>query len=232
MTFCRKRKHVSIFAAVAGMFVLGAGLFNRTAIAQEKPSASPWEKSIAAIEQQDKTKPPPKNAVLFVGSSSIRLWNLSKSFPGLDAINHGFGGSQIADSVQFAPRIVNKYEPRLIVFYAGDNDIGFGKKPEQVAADFRAFAAVVHKDLPQTKILFLSIKPSILRWKLWDKAQRANAEIEDFCKRDNRLVYVDIATPMLGEDGKPRSELFAPDGLHLNAKGYELWASILWPMLR
>jgi lysophospholipase L1-like esterase len=200
--------------------------------AEDKPAAAPWESAIQAFERQDRDRPPPKNAIVFVGSSSIRLWDLAKSFPGKEVINRGFGGSQLADSVRYAPRIVVKYEPRRVVLYAGDNDLGAGKSPERVHADFRAFVEAVHRDLPKARIAFISIKPSILRWRLVDKVRQANGLIEADCKKDERLLYVDVFTPMLGDDGKPRPELFVSDGLHLNARGYELWASILGPHLK
>jgi lysophospholipase L1-like esterase len=226
----RVTSRIALVLFVGSVLISGTGFCAQQAPTPNKPNV--WEPTIEAFEKQDKAKPPLKDAILFAGSSSIRLWDLAKYFPDLDVINRGFGGSQIADSVHYAPRVVIKYQPRLVVFYAGDNDLAFGKKPERVAADFRAFATAVHKDLPKTRILFLSIKPSIQRWKLWDKGQKANAEIEEFCKQHGQLVYVDVAKPMLGEDGKPKLELFAKDGLHLNAKGYELWTSIVKPLLR
>lgn len=199
---------------------------------QEKRDFARWEKAIAAYEEQDRARPPAPRGVVFVGSSSIRLWNLAESFPGADVINRGFGGSQLADSVHFAPRLVLKHRPRLVVLYAGDNDVAAGKTPEQVAADFQAFVQGVHKELPQTKIAFLSIKPSLARWKLWDTMQRANALVQAQCKADGRLLYLDVATPMLGDDGKPRPELFAKDGLHLSPRGYEVWAAVVRPHLQ
>jgi len=218
--------------AITGVLLGMAWLFVPPGHADDKPDFSRWEKAIAAFEDRDREKPPPKNAILFVGSSSIHFWDLPKSFPDMDVINRGFGGSQIRDSVHFAPRIVVKNEPRLVVFYAGDNDIALGKDAEQVAADFRAFVKVVHKQLPKTKIAFLSIKPSLQRWSLWDKMQKANSLIEAECKKDGRLIYVDVAKPMLGDDGKPRPDLLGTDGLHLNAKGYEVWAATLKPYLK
>jgi lysophospholipase L1-like esterase len=200
--------------------------------AQDKPASSRWESAIGAFEKQDREKPPPKNGILFVGSSSIRLWNLAKSFPELGAINRGFGGSELADSVRFAPRLVLKHEPRLVVLYAGDNDIGAGKTPEQVAGDFRDFVKVVRQGLPQTKIIYISIKPSVLRWKLWPKIQSANALIETYCGQEKELVFLDVSKAMLGADGKPRRELFRGDGLHLNDEGYAVWASLLKPHLK
>src|SRR5690606_31638453 len=116
-------------------------------LAADPPSPfARWEKAISAFEEQDRKSPPPKGAVLFVGSSSIRLWNLEKSFPHHSTINRGFGGSQIADSVHFADRLILKHEPKVIVSYAGDNDISAKKSPERVASDFQSFVKVVHDD--------------------------------------------------------------------------------------
>src|ERR1051326_3649532 len=225
------KQHASVarVGLAAGMFLVALGLTFPPGRADQPSSFSRWEKTIAAFEQQDKDKPPPTNAIVFVGTSSIRLWDLKKSFPDREVINRGFGGSQLADSVYFADRLVTKHAPRLVVLYAGDNDIAAGKTPEQVAADFRAFVQAVHKGLPRTKVLYLSIKPSVLRWKLWDKMQKANALIEAECKKHEGVTFVSVVRPMLGEDGKPRKELFQADGLHLNAKGYEVWARVLKP---
>jgi lysophospholipase L1-like esterase len=208
------------------------GLLLPVGRAQDKPDFTRWEKAIAAFEKQDKEKPPPKNAILFAGSSSIRLWNLPKSFPGLDVINRGFGGSQIAESTHFAPRIIIKHQPRLVVLYAGDNDMAVGKSPEQILADFQAFVKTIHKDLPKTRIAFIAIKPSIARAKLSDRQQKANALVAAECKKDDRLVFIDVVKPMLGPDGKPRPELFGKDGLHMNEKGYELWTGLVRPLLK
>ncbi len=226
---CRKP-----FSAPWLMFMVGlaACWLGAPCRADEKPASARWESAIAAFEKQDREKPPAKHGIVFVGSSSIRFWNLKKSFPDLEAINRGFGGSELADSVYYAQRLVLKHEPRLVVLYAGDNDIGNGKSPEKVAENFRAFVKVVHQALPDTKILYLSIKPSILRWKLWPKIQEANALIEKHCKEEKGVTFLDMSQGMLGEDGKPRRELFRSDGLHLNDKGYALWASLLAPHLK
>lgn len=213
------------------LMILLANAVLARASAEAKADFSRWKKEIAAFESKDKANPPPKNALLFVGSSSIRLWDLAKSFPGVPAINRGFGGSQLADSVHFAERIVLKYEPRTIVLYAGDNDLAAGKSPEQVHRDFQAFVRKVHPSLPKTPILYLAIKPSLRRWHLIEPIRKANALIEAECKTGESLLYVDGATPLLGKDGKPQPELFAKDGLHLNEKGYAVWAKLLKPHL-
>jgi lysophospholipase L1-like esterase len=167
-----------------------------------------------------------------VGSSSIVGWDLKEYFPDLQAINRGFGGSEIADSVHFADRILLPHEPRVVVLYAGDNDIARGKSPQQVLADYQAFAKKVHDASPQTRIVFIAIKPSLKRWHLVDKMREANKLIERATDTDPRQTFVDIDQPMIGPDEKPRPELFKQDGLHLNAAGYDLWSSLVRPHLK
>jgi len=198
---------------------------SQRSFARDASGFSRWETAIARFEQQDRKEPPPKNGVLFVGSSSIRLWDLRKSFPGKSYLNRGFGGSEIADSIHFADRLIMKHEPRIVILYAGDNDLDRGKTPERVHADFKAFAAKIHSELPRTGILFIAIKPSLRRWKLVDSIREANRLIGTTCGTDKRLSFVDIFRPMLGTDGRPRPELFVKDGLHLSEAGYKLWSS-------
>ncbi len=182
-----------------------------------------WEKSIAAHEQRLKENPPQPQSVFFVGSSSIVRWDVEKSFPGKGYVNVGFGGSIIADSTHFAPRIITPFRPSTIVFYAGDNDIARGHSAEQVLNDFRQFVAVVRQDNPQCRILFIAIKPSLARWKLYEVQKKANALVKDFCQQEKGLVFVDIVPRMLNADGQPIPELFVKDGLHLSDQGYEVW---------
>ena len=202
----------------------------RTPAPPNKP-ASRWEKHIKRFEAADKKAPPPKGAVLFLGSSSIVRWNTQKLFPHHTTINRGFGGSQIADSLQYVDRILIPYAPRLVVFYAGDNDIAAKKTPEQVLADYKALVAKVHVKLPQTRFIFVAIKPSISRWRLWKQMEQANRLIADFGRHDRRLVFLDIAKPMLGPDGKVKRTLLVSDGLHLSKEGYALWTSLVTPLL-
>ena len=211
--------------------LLTAGVLPFVSAAAEHDS-SRWEKSIARFEAADKKEMPKPGGVLFIGSSSIRLWKTLKGdFPGVAVVRRGFGGSQIADSVHFAGRIVHPYQPRQIVMYAGDNDVASGKSPEAVLADFQTFVKVVHAKLPKTRIAFIAIKPSIARWKLSGKMAQANALIRAACDKEKRLEFIDIWQSMLGQDGKPKPNLFVKDGLHLNANGYALWTSIVKPYL-
>ncbi len=191
-----------------------------------------WENDIRAFEAADAKNPPPKGAVLFAGSSSTRKWQtLARDFPDLTTINRGFGGSQIADSTAFADRIIIPCRPRWIVLYAGDNDIAAGKSPRQVYQDFLAFVEKIHSSLPDCRIAFISIKPSLARWNLHEKMKEANDLVEDYCRRHEGFEFVNVYQAMLNADGKPRPELFVQDGLHMSRTGYELWTSLVRPRL-
>jgi lysophospholipase L1-like esterase len=191
-----------------------------------------WESSIRSFEERDRKQPPQPGGVLFLGSSSIRLWDTAKAFPKEATINRGFGGSQIADSIHFADRIAIPYKPRMIVFYAGDNDIAVGKSAEQVLVDYKEFVGKIHAQLPETRIAFVAIKPSPFRWKLFERQQKANRLVENYSNADKRLAYIDVVTPMLDADGQPRGEFFQKDKLHLNEEGYKVWREVVGPFLK
>lgn len=195
-------------------------------------AADKWEADIARFEAADKETPPPKDGVVFVGSSSIRLWKTKAAFPDLPTINRGFGGSHLADSVRFADRIVTPYEPRVVVVFAGGNDIAAGKSPEQVFEDFKALTVKIHAKLPKTKVYYVSLFPTVARWKMDDKFRESNELIEAYTKTDPRLGFVDTRTKMTGEDGGPIPSLLLADGLHMNDKGYAIWNERIGPILR
>jgi len=189
-----------------------------------------WAKEMAAFEEQDRSDPA-IGGVVFVGSSSIRLWDLKKSFPDVPALNRGFGGSVIPDSVAHVDLLVIRHKPRIVVFYAGDNDIAAGRTPQQVFDDYKAFVTKVHAELPATRIAFIAIKPSIQRWALIDKVRAANALVREYSAADGRLGFVDVDGPMLGWDEKPRKDLFVADGLHMTPKGYGVWTTLVRPFI-
>lgn len=192
-----------------------------------------WAGEIDAFTRSDAAHRPPANAVLFIGSSSIRLWKtLSTDFPHTPVINRGFGGSELADSVFYADRIAIPYRPRAIVLYAGDNDLAAGKSPEAVAAAFAAFREKIHAALPRTHLFYLSIKLSPSRAKLAPAMRQANALIAADCAAHaDFCTFVDVTTPMLDAQGQPRPEFFRDDQLHLQPAGYALWTQILTPLL-
>ena len=181
--------------------------------------------------ERDAASPPPKGAVLFIGSSSIRLWDtLASDFPGVSVINRGFGGSEIRDSTWYAGRIVVPYVPRQVVLYAGDNDLFSGRSPVQLRADFRAFVQRVRRDLPKAEIAYIANKPSPSRANLLDLQRQANALIKADAAR-LKVDFIDVFTPMLDAQGQPREELFLQDRLHMNPAGYEVWKQAIGPYL-
>jgi len=223
----RKPLGIRVVTFIATIFFLTLPILSIAQDARENR----WEATIRKFAEQDRADPPPKGEVLFIGSSSIRNWDLKKSFPHDNFINRGFGGSEIADSTTFADRIALPYKPRAIVMYAGDNDIFRGKTPKEVSDDFDSFVKLIHASAPETRIVFIAIKPSIARWSLVDKVREANELIQSNIRKDARLAYVDIDKPMLGDDGRPREDLFVKDGLHLSEAGYELWTFLVKPHL-
>ena len=171
------------------------------------------------------------NGILFIGSSSIRKWPTSKYFNFKSIINRGFGGAHISDVNYYFSSIVEKYSPKIIVLYAGDNDIAGKKTPEQVLEDYKEFSYLVSTNLPKTKIIFIPIKPSPARWSMWNNMSIANRLIQTYINSDRMQLYVDTSNPMLNKKGKPNGNLFISDSLHLSAKGYDLWSKILKPVL-
>jgi lysophospholipase L1-like esterase len=194
--------------------------------------AERFERELESFEAADKVAPPTPGEVVFVGSSSIARWDVARSFPDLKAINRGISGSELADTVRLFDRLVVPYAPRVLVVYAGDNDIADGRTSEDVASEFEQLVAKVHAKLPQTRIVFIGLKPSILRWTLVDRMRSANLMIRGYCEHDDRVAFIDVDGAMLGWDEKPRHELFVSDGLHMTAEGYQLWSFLLRPYLK
>jgi len=191
-----------------------------------------WEKEIAAFEKTDAEKPPVKGSIVFIGSSSIRKWtSLAADFPEHHVLNRGFGGSEMADSVAFIDRIVFPYEPKMIVVYAGGNDINAGKSPDRVFSDFKAFVAKVRTKMPEVPIAYISIAGNPSRWAQVDKVKEANHLIEDYTKQEKNLKFIDVFPAMMGPDGKPKPDIFVADNLHMNEKGYAIWKEIILPFL-
>lgn len=197
------------------------------------PVSSPdWQLDMARFAAEDAATPPLRDPVVFTGSSSVRMWDtLARDFPGVAVMNRGFGGSQVRDAVHYADQVALRYRPRLVVIYAGDNDINAGRSPDQVLADMQAFAARLRRDLPGVRIGYLAIKPSPSRLEQLPRQQAANRLVRDWAATQAGIDFIDVATPMLDADGRPREDLFLGDRLHLNAVGYALWRGIVAPYL-
>lgn len=190
-----------------------------------------FESEIVAFEDSDRVNPPAPGGIVFVGSSSIRLWpDLRGDFPGANVIQRGFGGSRLDEVLRYAPRIVLPYKPRLIVLYAGENDLAEGRTPAEVLSAYRSFVALI-QGAGTAQIIYISIKPSPSRWQLADKMRETNAMIRNFTLTHTYMGYVDVFSPMLGPNGRPQSALFVSDSLHMNHEGYALWRRLLTPIV-
>jgi lysophospholipase L1-like esterase len=219
---------IIVSCAIALLAGYGAAIIDTSTVGNP---TNRWVNAMAAFEQQDREMPPSPGGIVFVGSSSIRLWDLARYFPNMPIVNRGLGGSQIIDLVNYVDLLVLRHKPRTVVFYAGENDLAAGKTAEQVADDFRAFVVKVHAVLPATRVAFIGMKPSMRRWKLAGTMRQANALIRKYCGHDDRLAYIDVEGPMLGWDKTPRKDLFVKEGLHLAPKGYQLWTLLVRPFL-
>lgn len=191
-----------------------------------------WEKEIAAFEQTDAQHPPAKGGLVFTGSSSVRLWKtLAQDFPQHRVLNRGFGGSEIVDSIHFADRTILPYAPRMILLYAGGNDLNNGTTPDRVIADFKAFTAKIRAQLPEVEIAYISVAGNPARWSQVEKVQAVNNAIETWIKDQPRMKFINVFAPMLGDDGLPRPNIFVADKLHMNPEGYKIWAKVIRPFL-
>ena len=196
------------------------------------PAPAPWyESEISAFEANDKASMPAPGQVLFIGSSSIRMWKtVEADMNPVPVLNRGFGGSRTGDVSAVFDRIVLPYKPGVIVYYCGDNDLGTDKTDSQAAADgFISFDQRVHKVWPRVPVFYIAIKPSLARWKNWPAMKRANDIVRAYAERSGRTVFLDVATPMLTKQGTPDPTLFLADGLHMNAKGYAIWTAVVKP---
>jgi lysophospholipase L1-like esterase len=210
-----------------------AWTFIATSTYAQLAPVNPWQADIRAFEAADRAHAPESGAVLFIGSSSIRFWeSLQADFPDTRIIRRGFGGSEIRDATRFAGRIIVPYRPRLIVLYAGDNDLAAGRTPEEVRDDFIAFVDRVRHDLPKVTIAFITIKPSPARANLVIPMRKANSLISEVARSRRNIRIVDVFTPMLDARGEPRKDLFGDDMLHMNRAGYRIWIDQLTPLLR
>lgn len=191
-------------------------------------AALPFIEEIRAFEAADAKAFPAPGQIVFVGSSSFTNWtNMARDLAPFPVVRRGFGGSQIDDSLRYVERIVIPYQPKMVVVYAGDNDLANGRTPQAILDDFKAMVAKIHAALPETKIAYLSIKPSISRWDNIANIRAANQLIQEFTTHDARLSYIDIFPATLGADAKPKPDIFLEDNLHLNLKGYDLWAEVI-----
>jgi len=204
----------------------GAVSDSSPAVAFELPADAPFRDEILRFAELDRESLPPACPVLFVGSSSIRLWStLKQDMAPLPVLNRGFGGSTIDHSNMYFDRIVASYRPRAIVFYAGENDLDGGQSPDAVASEFGRFMELKRAKLGKTPVFYISAKPSKQRFGQYARQSELNAAIHKLASSSTDLTFIDVVTPML-RDGQPQN-LYVEDGLHMNAAGYSIWRGLV-----
>ncbi|WBO83641.1 SGNH/GDSL hydrolase family protein [Hymenobacter yonginensis] len=216
-------------AVAAGLLLAapGQGVAQSATVPPLNPAQ--WTQELRAFARQDSLTPPLRKPILFYGSSSIRKWEtLRQDFPGRPVLNRGFGGSRFPDALYFFEKLVVAYQPRQVVLYEGDNDIGAGATPQEVFQSFLAFEQLMQQKLPKVPLVFLAIKPSPSRWALYPKVQEANRLIREYvAAHPQYLRYVDTATPLLGHNGRPQPQFYVSDSLHMTPAGYRVWTRVV-----
>lgn len=195
----------------------------------------PFWNEIQAFKKADSLQAPPNDAILFVGSSSFRLWkDMQQAFPEHTIINRGFGGSSLPHVIQYADDIIFPYNPKQIVIYCGENDLASSDTVtgELVYQRFLGLFSLIRSQLPDVRITFVSMKPSPSRWQLKEKLETGNKLIKAFLRKQKKASFVDVWKPMLNDEGKPEEELFVGDKLHMNEKGYAIWQKQIKPHLK
>ena len=226
----QKGRHQWIIALLLTFLFCLSGI-NAVAATQD-PDPLRWHKEIKRFSWQDAKNSYPEQAILFVGSSSIYSWKTAQAFPRLPIINRGLSGSHISDMIYYFQPLVRQYNPAKIICYCGENDVAAGKNATQVLSNFKVFSSRIKKELPETTLLFLAIKPNPLRWSMWGQMAKTNRAIRNYCNSSGLCLFLDTATPLLNADRqRPDKKLFAEDGLHLNLAGYAVWNRILSPYL-
>ncbi|MES2372205.1 MAG: GDSL-type esterase/lipase family protein [Bacteroidota bacterium] len=195
----------------------------------------PFRKEINAFKKKDSAQMPAKQSILFVGSSSFTKWtDVQDYFPGYPILNRGFGGSSLPDVIRYVDEIIIPYDPKQIVIYCGENDVAGSDTimPQTVLHRFEQLFGLIRNKLPKVPIAFVSLKPSVSRWKLEWKMVETNKLIKAFLSKQSNTSFINIHDAMLNADGTVMTDIFIADNLHMNAKGYKIWQPIILKELR
>jgi len=197
-------------------------------------NAQPFANDIAAFKKQDAVAMPPKNAILFIGSSSFTKWkDVQNYFPKHTIINRGFGGSVLSDVIRYEKDIIFPYQPKQIVIYCGENDVASSDTVtgKMVLERFKQLFTDIRQQYPKVPIAFISLKPCPSRWQMKDRMMESNRLIKKYLRHKKHSSFINVWNSMLGADGKPIPGIFIEDNLHMNAKGYAIWQKIIEPYL-
>ena len=194
------------------------------------PEVKAWESDIEKFEQLDVTKSYPSDAILFAGSSSIRLWStIGKDMMPYNVIQRGYGGAKLSDFAVYADRIIYPHPCKAIVIFIG-NDISGNendKSPLEVSQLFRKTLYIIRRKFTDTPVFWISVTPTPSRWAVWPEIKEANEMIKEICDSHRNTYFIDTEKYFLNSSGLPRGELFIEDKLHLNDEGYRIWSGII-----
>ncbi|KKO09029.1 GDSL-type esterase/lipase family protein [Pseudohongiella sp.] len=223
-------------AALVASWVVGcAGIAQtQSGAGYEQPDPARYEEAIQRFEAMDRQSPPPEDAIVLTGSSSIMFWNeeAPADLAPLTVIPRGFGGSVMYDVLHFLDRVALTYKPRAVLIYEGDNDTGRNNIPNDVIIEqLETVINRIHNELPTARVYVLSVKPSIARQATWPIAQDLNGRYQQVAAGNPLVHYIDVATPFLQADGSVMTDIFVDDNLHLNEKGYDIWAASIREVL-
>ena len=198
--------------------------------AQVKAAELPFVKEIAAFVAADQKNPPAKGQILFIGSSSFARWtDMATYFPKHKILNRGFGGSSLTDLIRYQDQVIYPYKPAQIVIYCGENDLAGDPKLSayDVYLRFKTLYANIRSRMPNTPVAYVASKPSPSRWSMRAKNIALNGWVREQSFSDKGLTFIDVWEPMLDKDRRPIADIFVEDNLHMNAKGYKIWAPII-----
>lgn len=192
----------------------------------------PFEDEIQAFEVEDDQNGYQSDFILFVGSSSIRLWeSLNEDMKGLDLLNRGFGGAKLSDLNFYWDRILGEHQPKLVVLYCGENDLQEGSPVDETFNQFKVFQSRYQKDLEGVPLIYIAMKPSPSRWEKWKQFRAADRKIMEAIAEQASQKFIDLSPTMLLEDDSPDPEIFLSDDLHMNREGYRRWTQVLRPLI-
>jgi lysophospholipase L1-like esterase len=193
----------------------------------------PFQKEIKSLTERIDQAGWKANSFVFTGSSSVRLWkNIQEEFPEIPIINTGFGGSQTSDLLIHLDELVIRYSPKKVFIYEGDNDLNAGKEVSQIMEDIDSLITRIHQKLPETNIVLISTKPSPSRWQLKTSYTVLNDLMRQYATTHNQVNFMNVWNVMLDKSGRPISEIFIADSLHMNAKGYAIWNKSVIPFMK
>lgn len=212
------------------LFLLGLILLGCSPLKKYAEYKTGWEKEINTLEQLDKQEEYPEDAILFIGSSSIRLWeNIHTDMQPYSAIRRGYGGAHFYDLIHFADRLVRPHKAAGIVVFVANDISGshFDRNPEEVVRLFKFTVREIRKSHPETPVFLIGITPTPSRWKVWEKTKEANTLLEKYCLKGKNLHFIATESAFLTSEGQARPELFKEDMLHLKQVGYDIWKEII-----